>query len=407
VLPIAHGDQMSVDSFTNAFYGLLVREPTPFRRCGSKQIPPPVTVAVKQQTAPPQRFTMKIEVLMPSEIVSIASESHPDQIRVQLDPVIGGGSDIDRLPVPHHATITFGMDADGSARSMYPESLGSRDFVLTITQKQYLEARAVLEIDPATGSQAVQLAFCPQSLDLMDASALQTEIIFLIDQSGSMARSGIEAVKNCLAIFLRSLPAACKFNLVSFGGTFRKLFPAGSQRYSEKSIHQALQYAANIQADLGGTEIMTPLQYCFESTRDINYPRQIFLLTDGQVSNTQQLVDLTRKHAVHTRLFTFGLGGSVDRHLVKTLAAAGRGECEFIRGGSSARSKQDLTGKVMRNLIRALQPAGARSQSIGMRCRMVSAEEDLVRLRPVPSPRVHRSCSVRNKSYRFVHRIGR
>jgi hypothetical protein len=120
-----------------------------------------------------------------------------------------------------------------------------------------------------------------------------------------------------------------------------------------------LQYAANIrvQADLGDTEIVPPLQYCFESTRDINYPRQVFLLTDGQVSNTQQLVDLTRKHCVHTRLFTFGLGGSVDRHLVKTLASAGRGECEFVSGFSTAEAKQELNAKVMRNLIRAMQPS--------------------------------------------------
>jgi hypothetical protein len=43
-------------------------------------------------------------------------------------------------------------------------------------------------------------------------------------------------------------------------------------------------------ANLGGTEIESPLSDIFSSPIIEGYPKQIFLLTDGQVSNTERVV---------------------------------------------------------------------------------------------------------------------
>lgn len=39
-------------------------------------------------------------------------------------------------------------------------------------------------------------------------------------------------------------------------------------------------------ADMGGTEIEGPLRKILQSKLKEGYPRQVFLLTDGEVSNT-------------------------------------------------------------------------------------------------------------------------
>lgn len=57
-----------------------------------------------------------------------------------------------------------------------------------------------------------------------------------------------------------------------------------------------------------------------------------------------------------TRVFTFGIGSGVDRALVQGMAAAGRGTAEFV-GESGGTDQKDLNAKVMRQLVRALQPS--------------------------------------------------
>jgi hypothetical protein len=76
-------------------------------------------------------------------------------------------------------------------------------------------------------------------------------------------------------------------------------------------------------ANLGGTNILRPLQELLQTKTKEGYPRQLFILTDGEVGNTQECIDFVRKHADTTRVFTFGLGDEASQDLVKGLAKAG------------------------------------------------------------------------------------
>ena len=59
-------------------------------------------------------------------------------------------------------------------------------------------------------------------------------------------------------------------------------------------------------------------------------PRQAILLTDGQVGNERQCIELAAFHASHCRIFTFGIGNGVSEFLIKGLARASGGQAEFI-----------------------------------------------------------------------------
>jgi von Willebrand factor A domain-containing protein 5 len=50
------------------------------------------------------------------------------------------------------------------------------------------------------------------------------EYIFVIDRSGSMWGQPMNLAKEALLLFLHSLPLNCKFNVVSFGTNYEKLF---------------------------------------------------------------------------------------------------------------------------------------------------------------------------------------
>jgi len=74
-----------------------------------------------------------------------------------------------------------------------------------------------------------------------------------------------------------------------------------------------------MEANMGGTNIVQPLQFIltqkakegiprYSSFTLLRIQRQLFLLTDGEVPNIAECVDVVRRHSNTTRVFTFGIG---------------------------------------------------------------------------------------------------
>ena len=105
-------------------------------------------------------------------------------------------------------------------------------------------------------------------------------------------------------------------------------------------------------ADYGGTVIYDPLQDIFRKPcRDKRYLKQVFVLTDGGVSNTSSIISLVKKNKDQARVFSLGIGSGASRYLVKGIARLGGGTAIF------ASEYEDLRPKVMSQLKNALQPA--------------------------------------------------
>jgi Ca-activated chloride channel family protein len=165
-----------------------------------------------------------------------------------------------------------------------------------------------------------------------------------------MQGASIDEAKNALQLCLRSLRPGCTFNVVGFGSRYQSLFPK-SRAYDDASLAEAAKHVRELDADLGGTEILPALEHVLAAKPLEGLPRQVFVLTDGEVSNTDEVIALGRQHAGHARIFTFGIGAGASHHLVKGLARAGEGEAEFIAPG------ERIEAKVLRQLSRALAPA--------------------------------------------------
>ena len=89
----------------------------------------------------------------------------------------------------------------------------------------------------------------------------------------------------------------------------------------------------------------------FEQPRRPELPRQVVVLTDGEVTNTDAVLALAAEHAADARTFTFGIGAGASHHLVRGLARAGSGSAEFISPG------ERIEPKVVRLFGRLLSPA--------------------------------------------------
>merc|ERR1719510_962200 len=102
--------------------------------------------------------------------------------------------------------------------------------------------------------------------------------------------------------------------------------------YGADTLKTASDHAQRVQADLGGTELLGPLQAIFKRPVPHGHVRRLVVLTDGQVSNTEQVFGAVRDHAASTAVFTVGIGSSVSHHLVEGIAEAAGGSAEFVAG---------------------------------------------------------------------------
>ncbi|CDW90556.1 von willebrand factor type a domain containing protein [Stylonychia lemnae] len=176
--------------------------------------------------------------------------------------------------------------------------------------------------------------------DEIEYNPKEYEYIFFIDRSGSMSGTRISLAVKALQLFLHSIPFGSKFNVVSFGSNYEKLFES-SKFYDDDSLNIAIKTVGSFTANMGGTEIYQPLKDIFSQLPDENLPRHIYLLTDGEVSNTQQIVDLIKEHRKYSTVHTFGIGDGVSTALIKQSAQAGRGHYSFIN------DPQEIEKKVM------------------------------------------------------------
>ena len=125
------------------------------------------------------------------------------------------------------------------------------------------------------------------------AGEKRLEFIFLIDRSGSMYQT-IKLAREALNLFLQSLPSNSKFNICSYGSDFAFLFDSDrSVEYNDANLSFALEKIGTFEADFGGTEIFSPLKAIFQKGKPSDCDEtHIFLLTDGAVFNTGQVVNL-------------------------------------------------------------------------------------------------------------------
>jgi hypothetical protein len=182
-----------------------------------------------------------------------------------------------------------------------------------------------------------------------NAPSVCSEFVFLVDCSGSMSGLRIEQARQCLTLFIRSLPQNSFFNIIRFGSGSDKLF-GKPVPYNPSNGEKALKFAKTMQADLGGTEIWGPLNEIYKTPPKKGI-RSVFVLTDGEIDDTDQVRIEASKNSKTHRCFCIGLGCGADAGLVEGLADATGGRSDFVRDG------QNLSGTVISQLAVSMRPA--------------------------------------------------
>ncbi|RIB10468.1 von Willebrand factor type A domain-containing protein [Gigaspora rosea] len=251
----------------------------------------------------------------------------------------------------HHISTELSIDGDPNVSKItLAEQIThlEKDLILVVKSLGLDQPRAFVEYDSKTETNCVMLTLVPK----FAINEIMSELIFVIDRSGSMQGGPIKKASETLQLLLRSLPEDCLFNVVSFGSHFDSLFTK-SQPYSEESFSKAIKHAQEMDANYGGTDIYNPLKWTFENSKN-DMPTSVFLLTDGQVYNVDQIIELIKsseeKKKDDLRLFSIGIGDSVSHHLVESVSRAGKGYAQFVT------NNERMDKKILGMLKNAIKP---------------------------------------------------
>lgn len=169
-------------------------------------------------------------------------------------------------------------------------------------------------------------------------TAAKGDYVFFLDRSGSMSGARIDKAKEALVMFLKSLPEDSYFNVISFGDSSKRMFDR-SEKYSKKMFDQAKKEIEKMSADMGGTEIYDSLKNLLAEKVNPGYPRHVFILTDGGVSNTQGVIQMVEKSTKYCRVHCIGIGNGCSLALIDGCSKAGKGKKILISDSENPSNK--------------------------------------------------------------------
>ncbi len=149
-------------------------------------------------------------------------------------------------------------------------------------------------------------------------------VVFLLDRSGSMSGKPIKQARHALENCLANLSPEDLFGIVAFDTEveqFRERLVAATP----ESVEEACTYLNGIDAR-GGTELASGVDAAAHLLTGSK--GEIFVITDGQVSETSQILQRARKCEI--RLFCLGIGGASQDRFLALLARQTGGVCRFV-----------------------------------------------------------------------------
>jgi len=236
-----------------------------------------------------------------------------------------GASTVTAVECPSHPARVSTRGKTATVELSGPDVQLDQDVVIAFTMKD-AGATALYAVRDQAGDAILMLDVLP----LRDVQRAPVEAVFLIDRSGSMNGSSIKQARAALLLALSSLQRGDWFNVIGFGSRVDTVFPQ-SVMYDDATLAEARGAVQRWDADLGGTEIMTPLRQILEAPAG-ELPRRLLVLTDGQVADEDACLELAGTHP-ETAVFTIGVGYGASDHLVRGLARAGHGQAEFVHPG--------------------------------------------------------------------------
>jgi len=265
---------------------------------------------LKQGVPGKATFALKATLKSPLPIATIRSPSHRLAVR-------GEGEHEVRLELPADAA-----HADRDVVIEYALAGSAMDAGLMLHEGRDANYFLLLAQPPA--------AVAP-------ADVVARDYVFIVDVSGSMNGFPLATAKTLLRELIARLRPTDTFNVIPFAGGHSLLAPS-SLPATPQNVARAIRLLDG-QNGSGGTELLPALRTALAMATDDGRARSFVVVTDGYVTIEKEAFELVGDNLGKASLFAFGIGSSVNRHLIEGLARAGRGEPFYVLNAQQAEAE--------------------------------------------------------------------
>ncbi|HEY8560262.1 MAG TPA: VIT domain-containing protein [Pyrinomonadaceae bacterium] len=266
--------------------------------------------------------------MKPDEANKIAPPIAPTRARhdISIEVNLNAGVPVEEIRSGSHAIETLNLSANSAKISLKDaETIPNKDFVLRYDVSGKRIEDAVLTHRAGNDGFFTLILSPPENFGAADVTA--KEIVFVLDSSGSMSGFPIEKAKEAINLSLDNLYPHDTFNLITFAGNTSILFDQPVPA-TQANIEKAREFLSREGAG-GETEMMKAIRAALEPSDSQEHVRIVCFMTDGLVGNEDEIIAEVEKHP-RARVFSFGIGNSVNRYLLDKIAEAGRGEAEYV-----------------------------------------------------------------------------
>jgi Ca-activated chloride channel family protein len=218
------------------------------------------------------------------------------------------------------------------------DSIPNKDFVLRYKVTGKTVKSALVTHRDKRGGFFTLMLYPPDNLSYLKRAPM--EMIFVLDCSGSMSGKPIAKAKQAITRALKKLQPNDTFQIIRFSNNASQLGPNPVPATPE-NISRGLEYVENLHGS-GGTMMIEGIKAALDFAHDPQRFRLVSFMTDGYIGNETEILAAIAQRLGDSRIFSFGVGSSVNRYLLDRMAKLGKGAVAYIGLDESAGQVVDL-----------------------------------------------------------------
>ena len=280
------------------------------------------------------------------------SNSNLEECKISID--VNSFEKIGSVYCPTHNVISERKNDRSMAVSYFEKNVKpTEDFILHFTRQKSDFGFHLLSYSEPGKKDGYFIGILSPPL-ANKSKAVDKNLIFILDSSGSMRGDKIRQAKEALKFCLLGLNPGDRFNIIDYDDGVRP-YKSTLLDVNKKNIDEAVEFANGIDAS-GGTNIYDALARACEMIPKKGDPTYLIFLTDGLPTvgnrNIEDIIKNTsRLNEGRARLFVFGVGYDVNAHLLDRLSEENNGVPEYVL------PSEDIEVKVSRLASKIKHPA--------------------------------------------------
>ncbi len=240
---------------------------------------------------------------------------------------INAGVEIEAIACPSHAIKNNAIGRDSVHVEISPlDAIANKDFVLRYKVAGATVKSAVVTHRDERGGYFTLMLYPPDDLKRLRRAPM--EMVFVLDCSGSMNGKPIAKAKDAITRALRKLEPDDTFQVIRFSQSASQFGPNPVPATPE-NVRKAIAYVDGLKGS-GGTMMIEGVKAALDFPHDPRRFRLVSFMTDGYIGNEAQILTAVHEKIGDSRIFSFGIGSSVNRFLLDRMAKLGKGAVAYV-----------------------------------------------------------------------------